>query len=56
VQVELDALDPDTLRALFQNAIDQFWDTSAYARMLAQEEADLRRLREAASYGQDDGT
>jgi hypothetical protein len=48
VQVELDALDPDDLRRLFQSAIDEFWDTSAYEEVLAQEQADLRRLHEAA--------
>lgn len=48
VQVELDALDPDDLRALFQAALGQFWDTSAYEAVLAAEAGDIRRLREAA--------
>ncbi len=46
-QVEMDALDPTDLRALFQDAIDPFWDTSAYDRAMAREgegRADLERL------------
>jgi hypothetical protein len=49
VQVELDALPPDELRALFQDAIDAFWDASAYERVLAQEERDRAELRGGAS-------
>ena len=30
VQVELDALDPDDMRGLFQDKIDHYWDESAY--------------------------
>jgi hypothetical protein len=48
VQVELDALDPDDLRALYQAAIDRYWDVSAYEAVRAQERDDLRRLRAAA--------
>jgi hypothetical protein len=48
MQVELDALDPETLRGLYQDAIDGYWDTSAYESVLAQERADVGRLREAA--------
>ncbi len=48
VQVELDALDPATLRQLFDTAISAYWDTSAYDAVRAQEREDLRRLREAA--------
>jgi hypothetical protein len=48
VQVELDALDPDDLRALYQAAIDRYWDTSAYEAVLSQEHEDLRHLRAAA--------
>jgi len=48
MQVELDALDPDDLRALYQAAIDRYWDMSAYERVLADERADLARLRQAA--------
>lgn len=47
VQVELDAIDPTILRSLFQDAIDGFWDTSAYAAVLADERDDLQRLRQA---------
>ena len=38
VQVELDALPSDTLRDLYQEAIDQYWDASAYEAALAREE------------------
>jgi hypothetical protein len=48
VQVELDALDPDDLRSLFQAAIDGYWDTSAFEAVLARERDDVRRLRELA--------
>ena len=51
MQVELDALDPDTLRSLFTDAIDGYWDTSAYEAVLAREQEDLRRLREIARGG-----
>lgn len=37
VQVELDALPPDDLRRLYQNAIDGYWDTSRYEQVLARE-------------------
>jgi hypothetical protein len=48
MQVELDALDPADLRALFGAALDAFWDTSAYEAVLTQERADVRSLRDAA--------
>jgi len=48
VQVELDALDPTALRTLLQDALNEFWDTSAYQSVLAQEQSDLGRLRAAA--------
>jgi hypothetical protein len=47
VQVELDALDPDVLRGLFQAEIDDFWDESESEAALAreaQERAVLARL------------
>lgn len=37
VQVELDALPPDVLRRLYQEAIDAHWDRSKYAAVLDQE-------------------
>ena len=49
MQVELDALDPDDLRDLYQAAIDRYWDMSAYERVLEDEAADLARLRAAAA-------
>jgi hypothetical protein len=48
VQVELDALAPETLRSLFRAAIDQFWDTSAYEAVRAREAGDLDQLRRLA--------
>jgi len=51
MQVELDALDPDTLRSLFQTAIDGYWDESAYQAVLERERAGLWRLREVAGTG-----
>ena len=34
VQVEVEALDPDILRGLFQDGIDQYWDNDAYEAIL----------------------
>lgn len=47
VQVELDAVDPAELRGLFQAAIDQFWDMSAFEEMVRREEAGVARLETA---------
>lgn len=47
MQVELDALDPETLRELFSAAIDAQWDTSAYEAVLAAEHAGRERLQTA---------
>ncbi|WP_042389668.1 hypothetical protein [Streptacidiphilus melanogenes] len=47
VQVELDAVDPAELRALFQAAINQFWDTSGFEAMVRQEDADRAQLETA---------
>jgi hypothetical protein len=48
VQVELDALDPDDLRALFTAAVEPYWDTSLYDAAVAREAADITELRQAA--------
>jgi hypothetical protein len=45
VQVELDALDPDDLRRLYQAAISEFWDMSVYDAAMAQEQGDIEALR-----------
>ena len=37
MQVELDALAPEDLRRLYQEAIDEFWDPDAYAEALERE-------------------
>jgi hypothetical protein len=44
VQVELDALDPVDLRALYTAAIGDYWDTSTFEDVLAQEAADRSSL------------
>ena len=44
VQVELDALPPDVLRALFTDAISEYWDESAHAATIDQEREDRRAL------------
>jgi hypothetical protein len=45
VQVELEALDPNDLRVLYEQALEPFWDTSTFRRSLEQEKADLAELR-----------
>jgi hypothetical protein len=44
VQVELDALPPDTLRALFAEAIAEFWEDDVYTRACEREKQERRRL------------
>lgn len=44
VQVELDALDPNDLRALYQSAIDQYWDQEIYEGSLTQEDLETELL------------
>jgi hypothetical protein len=48
VQVEMEALDPIDLRALFQTAVDQYWDTSRYDDVLAREAAERAALTDLA--------
>ena len=45
VQVELDALPPDILRALYADAIAEFWDDDAYQRSLVREAAERGTLK-----------
>jgi hypothetical protein len=54
MQVELDALDPDDLQALYQTAVDRYWDTSAYEQVIRDEDAGRARLR-AMIAGMDNG-
>jgi hypothetical protein len=49
VQVEVDALPPETLRQLLSGAVDQFWDTSAYTSVLERENTERGLLRDAAA-------
>lgn len=44
VQVELDALDPNDLRTLFTDALDEFWDTSAFETVTAREDQERHEL------------
>ncbi len=44
VQVELEALDPNDLRDLYERALEPFWDVSAFKRSVAQEREDLDAL------------
>ena len=44
VQVELEALEPDVVRELYQEAIDEYWDVSAFEATCAQEEEDIEEL------------
>ena len=48
IQVEVDALDPNTLHDLFEDAIAPYWDVSTFDSVLEREADDLSRLRVAA--------
>lgn len=43
-QVELDAIDPETMRGLYADAIGQYWDDTIYRAVLEQEAADRAAL------------
>lgn len=45
VQVELDALDPDDLRAIYTTAVGRFWDDDAYRDAIAREKLEDEKLR-----------
>ena len=47
VQVELDALEPPTLRSLYTNAISEFWDHDAYEAALSLEAEERDELQAA---------
>ncbi len=44
VQVEVEALDPNDLRALLTNAVDDWWDDEVHAAVLEQEAAERAEL------------
>jgi len=44
IQVELDALDPNDLRALYQDAIDMYWDEDAHAKVMELEKQERDSL------------
>jgi len=46
VQVELDALPPDVLRALFEQNVAEFWDTSTFEEVRVLEQAERERLEQ----------
>jgi len=44
LQIEVDAIDPNDLHALFQTAIDDYWDVDAATELLEEEANDKRTL------------
>ena len=44
VQVELDALPPEQLQQLYQDALAVYWDDDAYAEVMAREARETRQL------------
>jgi hypothetical protein len=46
VQVELDALPPDVLRALFEQNVAEFWDASTFERVQVLERAEREHLEQ----------
>ena len=51
VQVEVDALPPDTLKRLFKEAVEPLWDTSIFDDVVAQEDAERDVLKALAAGG-----
>ncbi len=47
VQVELDALPPETLHSLYEAALSKYWDTSTFDQVLDQERIDRAQIQEA---------
>lgn len=45
MQVELDALDPNDLRTLYEDAVANYWDDDIYQRSLARETREERQLK-----------
>lgn len=45
VQVEVEAIHPDTLRGLHQAAIEPYWDVSTFDRVCEQEDREREALR-----------
>jgi hypothetical protein len=48
IQVEVEAIEPETLRGLYQSALDRYWDMSRFEGCLAAERAERARLQELA--------
>jgi len=49
MQVEVEAIPPETLRDLYTNALSQYWDGDVFQASLVKEQADRRRLASIAS-------
>ena len=47
VQVEVDALPPETLHSLYEAALSKHWDTSTFDQVLTQERIDRAQIQEA---------
>ena len=45
VQIELDAVEPNTLREMLETRVDEFWDHEAYSEVLATERGQRHSLR-----------
>jgi hypothetical protein len=54
VQVEVDALDPNDLRDLFQRSIDEFWDASTYEAVMTRESRERDALSDLADRFRDE--
>ena len=50
MQVEVDALEPSTLQAIFTQHIDKYWDTDAYEEVLAAQADDREKLEKIIRY------
>jgi hypothetical protein len=45
VQVEMDALDPNVLHELYQDAVDEQWDSEAYDEVIEREKTEREKLK-----------
>jgi hypothetical protein len=49
IQVEVEAIEPDDLRQLYQDALDPYWDSDKYQTVIEQEEKDKAYLKRIAA-------
>ncbi len=54
MQVELDALDPDDLRRLYTEAVEDYWDDELYQQVLTREANERDRIMELAERADDE--